>query len=136
MSSTQARPLLFVYGTLLPGLALHGAMQGARCIGEAAVRGRLFDLGPYPALVQGPGRVSGLLYAVSEAQLARLDALEEYDPADTAQSLYLRKRLAAELVPERSVCDAYVYVYNRSVDGATPIAHGDYRRHLRERGLA
>ena len=136
MSCIQAGPLLFVYGTLLPGLALHGAMQGARCLGKASVPGRLFDLGPYPALVAGPGRVVGLLYAVSEAQLARLDALEEYDPADAVQSLYLRKRLAAELVHERSVCDAYVYVYNRSVDGATPIAHGDYRRHLRERSAA
>lgn len=136
MSRASTPPRLFIYGTLLPGLALHGAMQGARCIGEATVPGRLFDLGPYPALVPGPGRVWGLLYAVSEEQLAQLDALEEYDPTNPAGSLYLRQRLSAALTHGRSVCEAFVYVYNRAVDAATPIAHGDYRRHLRERGGA
>jgi gamma-glutamylcyclotransferase (GGCT)/AIG2-like uncharacterized protein YtfP len=136
VSCIQAGSLLFVYGTLLPGLALHGAMQGARCLGKASVPGRLFDLGPYPALVAGPGRVVGLLYAVSEAQLARLDALEEYDPTHLTESLYLRQRLPAALAHTRSVCESFVYVYNRAVDMATPIAHGDYRRYLRERSAA
>ena len=134
VSRALTPPLLFIYGTLLPGLALHKAMQGARCIGEATVPGRLFDLGPYPALVPGPGRVAGLLYAVSEAQLARLDALEEYDPTNPEGSLYLRQRLPAALAHGRGVCEAFVYVYNRAVDAATPVPHGDYRRHLRERG--
>src|SRR2546422_685375 len=46
--------LLFVYGTLLPGHApseMTAVCRRLRHIGPATVRGRLYDLGPFPAAV-------------------------------------------------------------------------------------
>jgi gamma-glutamylcyclotransferase (GGCT)/AIG2-like uncharacterized protein YtfP len=40
--------LLFAYGTLMPADPVAAARQGWR---RDAVRGRLYDLGPYPALI-------------------------------------------------------------------------------------
>lgn len=142
------QPLL-VYGTLLPGLRLAAEMDGARLIGPGAVPGRLFDLGTYPGLLTLPpspaeqsegqgqrhGQVCGLVYAVSPAHLARLDAVEELVPGDDAASLYLRCALPCQpLNPTQATPDwpkvVWAYVYNRPVDGCTPIAQGDYRRYL------
>src|SRR4051812_27743965 len=54
------RELLFVYGTLLPGLA-PGQMR-ATCkhlihVGPATIAGTLYDVGPYPAVVTGGTRI-------------------------------------------------------------------------------
>jgi hypothetical protein len=45
---TAVTTLLFAYGTLMPADPVAAARQGWR---RDAVRGRLYDLGPYPALI-------------------------------------------------------------------------------------
>lgn len=45
----MATDLLFIYGTLLPGLRLAHEMEGAELMGAAKVRGHLYDIGYYPA---------------------------------------------------------------------------------------
>jgi gamma-glutamylcyclotransferase (GGCT)/AIG2-like uncharacterized protein YtfP len=52
---------LFVYGTLLPGLApreLEPLLGRLRPAGEAGIAGILFDFGPYPALVIEPEAIA------------------------------------------------------------------------------
>jgi gamma-glutamylcyclotransferase (GGCT)/AIG2-like uncharacterized protein YtfP len=125
--------LLFIYGTLMPGLRLEAQMHGARFLGLAQVPGRLVDVGRYPGLLLGDGSVSGEVYEVDGAHLARLDAVEDMVPCDRAASQYWREKvtvLSGPLQGER----VQTYVYNRPVDGCTPIPHGDYRRYIRDVG--
>ncbi len=124
---------LFIYGTLMPGLRLEGEMQGAERLGKARVPGRLVDVGRYPGLLPGNGLVTGEVYRVSNAQLARLDAVEDMVPEDRAASQYWRERVT---VHDGALTGqpVWTYVYNRPVDGLKSIAHGDYRRYIREVG--
>ncbi len=76
-AGAAAETPLFVYGTLKRGQANHGHLQGARCLGPAALEGAsLHDLGPFPMAIAAQGRVVGELYAVEAAALPRLDAFE------------------------------------------------------------
>jgi len=125
--------LLFIYGTLMPGLRLEAEMQGARFVGAAQVHGRLFDLGRYPGFLAGEGLVTGEVYEVDAAHLARLDVVEDMVPGDRAASQYWREAVTVVAGPLQGQA-VQTYVYNRPVEGCTPIPHGDYRRYIREVG--
>lgn len=128
---------LFIYGTLLPGLRLEAEMHGARFAGAAQVPGRLVDVGRYPGLLLGPpsgvGTVTGEVYEVDDAHLLRLDEVEGMVPGDRAASQYWRVGLAV-VGGSLQGQQVQTYVYNLPVDGLTPIAHGDYRRYIRQIG--
>ena len=124
---------LFIYGTLMPGLRLEAEMHGAHFMGPAQVLGQLFDLGRYPGLLHGDGQVTGEVYEVDDAQLARLDGVEGVVPGDRTESHYWREVVKVVSGPLQGQ-PVHTYVYNRPVDGCTPIAHGDYRRYIREVG--
>lgn len=125
--------LLFIYGTLMPGLRLEAQMQGARFVGAAQVPGRLVDVGRYPGFLAGDGLVTGEVYEVDAAHLVRLDGVEDMVPGDRAASQYWREEVTVAAGPLQGQ-RVQTYVYNRPVDGCTPIAHGDYRRYIREVG--
>jgi gamma-glutamylcyclotransferase (GGCT)/AIG2-like uncharacterized protein YtfP len=128
---------LFIYGTLMPGLRLEAEMHGARFVGAAQVPGRLVDVGRYPGLLldlfKGDGAVTGEVYEVDGAQLARLDGVEGVVPGDRAASQYWREEVTVLSGPLQGH-QVHAYVYNRPVDDCTPIPHGDYRRYIREVG--
>ena len=125
--------LLFIYGTLLPGLRLEAEMHGARFVGAAEVLGRLVDVGRFPGLLLGDSQVTGEIYEVDDAHLARLDGVEGLVPGDRAASQYWREAVTVLSGPLQGQ-PVQTYVYNRPVDGCTPIPHGDYRRYIREVG--
>ncbi len=124
---------LFIYGTLMPGLRLEAEMHGSRFMGPAQVPGRLVDVGRYPGLLYGEGLVTGEVYEVDDAHLARLDVVEDMVPGDRAASQYWREEVTVLGGPLQGL-RVQPYVYNRPVDGCTPIPHGDYRRYIREVG--
>jgi gamma-glutamylcyclotransferase (GGCT)/AIG2-like uncharacterized protein YtfP len=92
----NATDLLFVYGTLRKGFRLHRHLLnlGATFVGEAKVRGELFDLGPYPgAKASADGyHIHGELYRLRRPvdDLEILDEIEEYVPDAPAQSQFIR----------------------------------------------
>ncbi len=109
--------LLFAYGTLMPADDDAAERDGWR---PDAVRGRLFDLGPYPALVDlddpGTGWVEGYVRPVSLEELeTRLDLWEEVD-----EGVYRRTETVT-----RGSCRVWVYVYNRPLP---PTARGPLAR--------
>jgi gamma-glutamylcyclotransferase (GGCT)/AIG2-like uncharacterized protein YtfP len=124
---------LFIYGTLMPGLRLEAEMHGARFLGAAQVPGRLVDVGRYPGLLHGEGVVTGEVYEVDDAHLARLDVVEDMVPGNRAASQYWREVVTVCGGPLQGQ-QVQTYVYNASVDDCTPILHGDYRRYIREVG--
>ena len=124
---------LFIYGTLMPGLRLEAEMHGARFVGPAHIAGRLIDVGLYPGLLQGDGQVTGEVYEVDDAHLARLDGVEGVVPGDRAESHYWREDVTVLSGPLQGQ-QVQTYLYNRPVEGCTPIPHGDYRRYIHEVG--
>lgn len=97
--------LLFAYGTLAPDGPEGAALGGWTA---DAVRGLLFDLGPYPALIDldrpGAGWVEGYVRAVTSSELTeRLDPYEGID-----EGLYRRRATTT-----RGGRRAWVYVYAR-----------------------
>jgi len=134
MASESIRHL-FVYGTLRPGAANgpSGLLDGsASHTGPATVRGRLFIVGEYAALVADPGDdrevigdVFGLDPKTLDAVMQRLDAYEGCGTSDPEPHDYRRELVQARLASGESV-PAWAYVLNRAPDGLAEIPSGDY----------
>ena len=103
------------------GYGLHAVLaRGATAVGPGTVRGRLLDLGRYPGLVDGPGRVSGEVYRLDDPELLPvLDREEGYN--------FVRRQGIVTLAGGRRV-RAWLYRYRGPRERATPIPSGDYRR--------
>lgn len=113
--------LLFLYGTLKRGQRNHFRMAGQEYLGPARTmpRYRLFDVGPYPGLVEDRAHglaIAGELWRVDAAALQRLDAFEG---APTAAG-----RAQGDGEFERGLVDleghpgpVYAYFYRRGVAG-------------------
>ena len=119
--------LLFVYGTLMRGLALHRLLEGrSRYVGEGTVAARLVDLGAYPGAVpDAHARVAGELYDVDDVAWSALDSAE--GPQYHRGEIGVLMRDGAERV-------ACIYWYRGPLRGV-PIPGGDYRAHAPARSI-
>ena len=136
----------FFYGTLMAGSGNPVASQlHARLhpLGRATVPGALFAIldpqGWYPALLPGEGLVHGTLHAAAadfaEADLAAIDAFEDFAPGNPAASLYCRVALPVSLA-SGEVSEAQVYCYNRALpEGALAIPGGDFAAFAKSHAL-
>lgn len=98
-------------------------MAGADHVGPCVIRGRLFQVKSWPALVAGAGQVQGDLFRLRHPKLLeKLDAFEHFDLRDLAGSLFIRQRVKL-LKPS---ANAFVYVYNRPTKGLRPVPDGDW----------
>lgn len=112
---------LFVYGTLKRGQLNHVLVAPyTLSVEPARARGRLYDLGLYPALVEGDGLVEGELLHLRRSDLrkvlALLDRLEGYVPEEPSASMYVR-RVVEVIVWDGEPREAYTYYYNRDPEG-------------------
>lgn len=130
--------LLFVYGSLRPFTGIPMARWLARhahYTGAARVRGRLYDLGPYPGFVRTHRRgewVIGELYSCRPAVLARLDRYEA-GTASCASPRFERIAATVETARFRPRRTAWLYLYRPGVQRRPRITHGDYERELGDR---
>jgi gamma-glutamylcyclotransferase (GGCT)/AIG2-like uncharacterized protein YtfP len=123
---------IFVYGTLLPGLAppvIAETVNLLRVIAPATIPGRLYHLGAYPGAILDPSSdtfIHGqLLELPSQTVLERLDWYECYAAHDSAGSLFVRTTCEVTLGDGRKV-NAWIYVYNRELSSACLIESGQY----------
>ena len=84
---------LFVYGTLCKGLSRNSILQNTEYLGIASCTGKLLNIGFYPALIQGDGKVIGEIYQIDpKVLLPKLDKIEGYSKNSEAGSLYIRRK--------------------------------------------
>ena len=134
---------LFVYGTLREdaGNEMYRVLaRHAEFVGMAFVRGELYSLGEYPALVPRPdaaGLVKGELYEINadavEHTLTVLDDYEGLGPDDPEPHEY-RRELVQVTLDNGQQFDGWAYVLNRSVEGLGQIRSGDFAEWRRANG--
>ncbi len=121
---------LFVYGTLKSGQFNSPLLAPyARSVEPARIRGELYDVGLFPALVEGDGTVHGELVRLAAGELAAaltvIDRLEDYRPDDPAGSMYLRR--VVEVATAGGATErAHTYFYNRDHHGLAHVPTGDW----------
>jgi gamma-glutamylcyclotransferase (GGCT)/AIG2-like uncharacterized protein YtfP len=128
---SQRDSLLFVYGTLRPFVEIPIArwlQTVARYVGPAKVRGRLYDLGPYPAL-RPPRRngdwVFGDVYAIRDPFVMR--ALDSYEAGRGAGPPRFVRCACLALAPRGPAYEAWAYLYRGHPSPRSRILSGDYR---------
>jgi gamma-glutamylcyclotransferase (GGCT)/AIG2-like uncharacterized protein YtfP len=137
MSDREATPqIVAFYGSLRAGCAIpeQPSLAGRLIdLGSCALAGTLYDLGEYPGLVAGEGRVVGELHQLLDPSvIGELDRYEGYDELDPSRSEYVR-RVARLIDP---ALDAWVYYFNGETRDLAPVPSGDWAEHIRfrERG--
>jgi len=129
---------LFVYGSLRSGFRSPVYEYISRFftfVGEAKVRGKLFDMGSYPAgIASGDDSfIIGELYVVKNQHefswaIGQLDDYEGVTVESDEVQLYRRE--IAEVQINGQITPAWIYWYNGDVNGKTPIVSGDLLAYL------
>lgn len=116
---------LFVYGSLRKGFQHPAYAYISRyftLMGEGKVKGKLYDLGAYPAAkpVDGEFFIRGELYQINHADefawaLAQLDDYEGIIPEPGETALYRREKTIVYL-DNGTTEQAWIYWFNGDVD--------------------
>ena len=120
---------VFVYGTLKRGYSNYHLIQDyTNKELSATTKGKLYDVGGIPGLVEGDDTIKGELMYFDpnyyQMALSVLDRLEGYDVNDINNSLYIRK-LKKVFVNNQTI-DAYAYFWNKSLEQAKEIKEGKH----------
>lgn len=124
---------LFVYGSLMSGFK-STAYEYMSCyfnlVSPATIRGKLYDMGEYPAAVPVNEDVfiKGELYIIKNEPefsyaIGQLDDYEGTKPEPGEEKLYRRE--LAEVMHDNKITKAWVYWYNGDVTGHPVVASGD-----------
>ncbi|WP_438334082.1 gamma-glutamylcyclotransferase family protein [Edwardsiella tarda] len=106
---------VIVYGSLRRKQGNSHWMTNATWLGDYVLEGyELYDLGHYPAVVPGEGRVYCEVYRITSSILAELDELKSNS-----------KDYRRELI-KTPYGIAWIYIYLNEVSGLPRIASGDW----------
>ena len=124
---------LFVYGSLRSGFkhpAYEYISRYFRLISEATVKGKLYDMGSYPAAIPTKEEcfIIGELYQLKNEKefdwaFEQLDDYEGVHAEDNEQSLYIRQQ--ETVFVQGTTTTAWMYWYNAPIDDQPIIASGD-----------
>jgi len=92
-------------------------MIGAKLIGQAICKGRMYDLGWFPGVrLDGAGEVVGEVFELPtddlEQALIRLDRYEGVSHTVPEAGLYTREQVHVRLVATNSAVTCWIYQYN------------------------
>jgi gamma-glutamylcyclotransferase (GGCT)/AIG2-like uncharacterized protein YtfP len=129
---------LFVYGSLrssFKSAAYEYISRYFMFVSEAKVRGKLVDMGSYPAGV--PSRdntfITGELYVAKSKDefYWAISQLDEYEGVNVeSDEMQLYRRELTEVYLNNTITHAWIYWYNGDVSGRPLIASGDLISYL------
>ena len=132
---------LFVYGSLRSGFkspAYEYISRFFSFVDEARVKGRLFDLGSYPAGIPATDDkfIVGELYRIkNESEFAwAIGQLDDYEGVSVEpDEMQLYRRELAEVIVNNTITRAWIYWFNGRVDGKPEIESGDLIQYLQQK---
>ncbi len=132
---------LFVYGSLRSGFRSSAYEYISRFFnftGEARVRGKLFDMGIYPAGIPTNDNsfIIGELYTIkNESEFSwAMGQLDDYEGVSVEpDEVQLYKRALTEVIVNETVTHAWIYWYNGDTSGRPLIASGDLMQYMRDK---
>lgn len=124
---------LFVYGSLRSGFrspAYEYISRYFTFVADARVRGKLFDLGSYPAGIKSNDNkfILGELYKITnEEEFAwAIGQLDDYEGVSVeSDEMQLYRRELTEVYYNNTVTHAWIYWYNGDISGKPLIESGD-----------
>jgi gamma-glutamylcyclotransferase (GGCT)/AIG2-like uncharacterized protein YtfP len=130
---------LFVYGSLRSGFrspAYEYISRYFSLAGEAKVKGKLFDMGSYPAGVPADENIfiTGELYCIKhENEFAwAIGQLDDYEGVTVDfDEVQLYRRELTEVNINNQMTPAWIYWYNGDVRGKQVIVSGDMMEYLK-----
>ena len=134
-------PKLFVYGSLRSGFhnpAYEYLTKYFHLVGEALVRGRLFDKGAYPVAVatQDEHYINGELYELNNlAEYAwAIEQLDDYEGLNVEEGEHPDyARNLVEVTQEGKTTTAWIYWYNNTTEGMQSIETGDVLKYIQQK---
>jgi gamma-glutamylcyclotransferase (GGCT)/AIG2-like uncharacterized protein YtfP len=138
MKNQNAYPL-FVYGSLRSGFrspAYEYISRFFNFISEAKAKGKLFDMGSYPAAIpanEEEAFIAGELYEIrDEAEFSwAIGQLDDYEGVNVeSDEVQLYRRELSEIVIGDQKISAWIYWFNGNVSGKPVIASGDLMEYL------
>ena len=132
---------LFVYGSLRSGFrstAYEYISRFFTFVGDAKVKGKLYDLGEYPAAIPVADNsfIVGELYTITKEQEFSwaIGQLDDYEGVNVeADEVKLYERKITDVYIGNEVVQAWVYWYNGDVTGKPVVASGDILEYLKNK---
>ena len=129
---------LFVYGTLLNHFkndTLLAVEKFLKFKSNGYLKGNLYDLGEYPAVVEDAGtseKVKGEIYLINNPEKV-FDILDEYEGVNEVEPEYKRKKKVVTLSEGKKI-KSWVYVYKKQLEPSLKkIVGGDYISFMKNR---
>lgn len=130
---------LFVYGSLRSAFrspAYEYISRYFNLLGEAKVRGKLYDMGEYPAAVpcNEESFIIGELYVIkNESEFSwAIGQLDDYEGVNVeAGESRLYRRESAEIFIKDNILPAWIYWYDGDIAGKPQMNSGDVMDYLK-----